>query len=145
MKTLKILAAFLFVTGAAVAQDINEAEVPTAVKNAFNKEYSNVNNVEWEKEMENYNVEFDSNRMENEIWYNASGNVLKKESDIAEADLPSSVSKAIKSKYAEYRIDGIEKVWQNNATTYEVELENGNAELHVTFDENAKVVSERKD
>lgn len=145
MKTLKILAALFFVTGVAVAQDINMKDVPAPVKDAFTKEYANATDVEWEKEMEYYNVEFDVNRMDNEVWYNASGTAVKKEQDITEADLPQSVRDAIKSGYADYRLDDIEKVWQNNVTSYKLELEKGNDEIHVTFDANGKVTAERKD
>ncbi len=144
MKTLKILAAFLFVTGVAVAQDMNATDVPASVKNAFSKEYAKATDVEWKKDMENYKVEFDLNKMENEVWYNASGTVVKKEQDIAEAELPQAVRDAVKSSFADYTLDDIEKVWHNNATIYEVELEKGNEDKHLTFDANGKVIAEVK-
>lgn len=144
MKTLKILAAFLLVTGVSVAQNINPTDVPAPVKDAFSKEYAKATDVEWKKDMENYKVEFDLNRMENEVWYNASGTVVKKEQDIAEAELPQAVRDAVKSGYADYRLDDIEKVWQNNATSYQLELEKGNEDKHVTFDANGKVIEEVK-
>jgi len=144
MKTFKILAALFFVTGVAVAQDMNEKDVPASVKNAFTKEYANATDVEWEKDMENYKVEFDVNRIENEVWYNASGTVVKKEQDIAEAELPQAVRDAVKSGYANHTLDDVEKVWQNNATNYELELENGNEDKQVTFDANGKVIAETK-
>ena len=144
MKTLKILAAFLFVTGVAVAQDMNATDVPASVKNAFSKEYAKATDVEWKKDMENYKVEFDLNKMENEVWYNASGTVVKKEQDIAEAELPQAVRDAVKSSFADYTLDDIEKVWHNNAMIYEVELEKGNEDKHLTFDANGKVIAEVK-
>lgn len=144
MKTLKILAAFLFATGVAVAQDMNQNDVPASVKNAFAKEYANATDIEWEKDMHNYKVEFDLNKMDNEVWYNASGTVVKKEQDIAEAELPQAVRDAVKSSYADYTLDDIEKVWQNNATSYELELEKGNEDKHLTFDANGKVIATAK-
>ena len=144
MKTLKILAALFFVTGVAMAQDINQADVPAAVKNAFEKEYANATDVEWEKKMENYQVDFDVDRIDHEVWYNASGTVVKKEQDISETDLPQPVRDAIKTGYTGYRVDDIEKVWQNNATSYELELEKGNEDKHLTFDANGKVIAEVK-
>ena len=144
MKTLKILATLFFVTGVAVAQDMNQNDVPSSVKNAFTKEYANATDVEWEKEMDNYKVEFDVNRMDNEVWYSASGAVVKKEQDITEAELPQAVRDAVKSGYAGYRLDDIEKVWQNNTTSYKLELEKGNEDKHLTFDTNGKVIAEVK-
>ncbi len=144
MKTLKMLAALFFVTGGAVAQDINQADVPAAVKNAFTKEYAKATDVEWEKEMENYKVEFDVDRMDHEVWYNASGTIVKKEQDIAETTLPQAVRDVLKGGYADYRLDDIEKVWQNNTTSYQLELEKGNDDKYVTFDANGKIISELK-
>jgi hypothetical protein len=144
MKTLKILAAFLFVTGVAAAQNINPTDVPVSVKNAFTKEYAKATDVEWEMDMENYKVEFDLNKMDTEVWYNASGTVVKKEQDIVEGELPQAVRDAVKSSYADYKIDDIEKIWQNNATSYELELDKANEDKHVTFDANGKVISETK-
>jgi len=144
MKTLKILAAFLFTTGIAAAQDVSIADVPASVKNAFTKEYAKATDVEWEKDMQNYKVEFDLNRMENEVWYNASGTVVKKEQDIAEVELPQVVRDAVKSSYADYTLDDIEKVWQDNTINYELELEKGDEDKYVTFDANGKVIAEVK-
>jgi uncharacterized membrane protein YkoI len=145
MKTLKIFAVILFATGAVMAQDLRPAEVPGNLKDAFNKEYSKATNVEWEKELDNYKVEFDLNRRDHEVWYNASGTVLKKEIEITEGELPQALRDAIKSRYAGYRVDDVEKIWQNNATTYEVELEKGQDEKYIVFDDNGKVLSERRD
>ena len=143
MKTLKILAVALFATSVAMAQDLNPADVPVNLIDAFNKEYSGATDVEWEKELDHYKVEFDLKRQDYEVWYNASGKVLKKEIEIAEAELPQAIRDAIKSQYAGYRVDDVEMIWQNNTTTYEVELEKGQAEIHIIFDKNAKVLSKR--
>lgn len=144
MRTLKILAVVLFATGTAMAQDLSRAEVPSILNDAFNKEYPKATDVEWEKELDNYKVEFDLKRQDHEVWYNASGTVLKKEIEITEGELPQVIRDVIKSKYAGYRVDDVEVIWQNNATTYEVELEKGQDEKHVIFDSNAKVLGERR-
>lgn len=143
MKTLKILAISLFATSVAMAQDLNSSDVPGNLKNAVNKDYSEATDVEWEKELDNYKVEFDLKRQDHEVWYNTSGKVLKKEIEITEAELPQAIRDAITAKYAGHRVDDVEMIWQNNITTYEVELEKGQEEKHVTFDSNAKVLNER--
>lgn len=142
MKTLKFLAVFLFATSVTMAQDMNTADVPANLKSAFSTEYATATDVEWEKELDNYKVEFDLNRVDHEVWYDASANMVKKEQDVAEADLPQAIKDAIKSNYVGYRVDDVDMIWQNNSTSYEVELEKGNEEKHVTFDKNAKVLNE---
>ena len=143
MKTLKILAVALFATNISMGQDLKPADVPVILKEAFSKEYSKATDVEWEKELDHYKVEFEVNRQDHEVWYNASGNVLKREIEITKAELPQAIRDAIKSKYAGYRVDDVEMIWQNNTTTYEVELEKGQAEILIIFDRNAKVLSKR--
>jgi|SRR5690606_3738137 len=145
MKTLKILAAFLFVTTVAIAQDMKTSDVPTAVKAAFDKEYPKATDVEWEKKMGNYEVDFDLNKLDHEIVYNASGNVVRKEQDLAEADLPQAIRDEIKSKYAGHKIEDVDMIWENNTITYEVEIEKGQDEKTVTFNATAKVLNERND
>ena len=144
MKTLKILAFTLLASSAAMAQDLGTADVPNNLKEALKKEYPKAADVEWEKELDNYKVEFEINRQDHEIWYNASAQILKKEQEISETELPKAIRDAIKSSYAGYRVDDVEKIWQNDTVTYEVELEKGQEELHLTFDANAKVLNERK-
>ncbi len=145
MKTLKIFMLSLFVTTTAMAQDLNPKDVPQLVKDAFTKENAQATNIEWERDMDNYKVEFDIGRMEHEIWYTPSGMVIKKEQDITEADLPQAIKDVIKSKYAGYRVDDVEMTWMDNAITYEVELEKGKEEWEVTFDVQGKILHERRD
>ena len=143
MTTLKILTLALFATSIAVAQDLNLTEVPNNLKVALNKEYSNATDVEWEKELDHYKVEFDIKRRDHEIWYDVSGKILKKEIEISKTELPKVILDLIKSKYAGYRVDDVEMIWQNNATTYDVELEKGREEKNVLFDDKAKILNER--
>ena len=143
MKILKILAVAFFTTGFAKAQDLNSANVPENLKNAFNKQYPKATDAEWKKELDQYKVEFDLDRRDHEVWYNASGNMLKKEQEITEAELPQDIHSAIKSKYAGYRVDDVEMVWKNKVKTYEVELEKGQDEKHIIFNEKGTVLNER--
>ena len=145
MKTIKIFMLFLFASTIATAQDVRTSEVPKEVTNAFSKEFSKASDVEWERHRDGYKVEFDVGRLEHEVWYNASGVAIKKEQDIRENDLPQAVRDAIKSKYAGYRIDDVEMNWQDNATTYSVELEKGKEEWKLRLDPNGKILNERRD
>ncbi len=145
MKTIRIFMLLLFVGTIATAQDLRSSEVPKGVSDSFSKEFSKASDVEWERDRDNYKVEFDMDRLEHEVWYSASGTVIKKEQDIRENDLPQAVRDAIKSKYADYRIDDVEMNWQDNVTSYYVELEKGREEWKLRLDSNGKILSERRD
>lgn len=145
MKTLKILAVALFATGVAMAQDLKPADVPANLKDAFKKEFPKASDVEWERSMENYKVEFDLNRQDHDVWYNASGSIIKKEIEIAETELPQAIRESIKANFPEYRVDDVEMIWQNNLTTYQLEIEKGPTEKHLTFNSEGEVLNERND
>lgn len=145
MKTLNIIILSLFVSAMAMAQDLNPKDVPQVVINAFTKENIKATNIEWEKNRNHYKVEFDLGRMEHEIWYNSSGEVIKKKQDITEVDLPQPIKDVIKSKYAGYRVDDVEMTWMDNTATYEVELEKGKEDWKVIFDATGNILNTRRD
>lgn len=145
MKTMKIFMLLALVSFAANAQDLSNSEVPNEVKSAFDKAYSGASDVEWEKSADNFNVEFDLDRMDYEIWYSAAGKVLKMEQEVKENDLPASVKNALKSNYSGFKIEDAEMRKEGNTTTYKVELDKGNEEKDVLFDEAGKVINEWAD
>src|SRR5690554_5033479 len=96
MKTLKIFLILIWVSAIGVAQDINPSEVFETVRNTFMKDHKNATDIEWERDMDNYKVEFDMGRKEHQVWYSATGDVIKKEQEITESELPDAVREAIK-------------------------------------------------
>ena len=148
MKNKKIAALALTVLGVCTvfAQDIDPNNVPEKLKQNFEQNYPQANDVEWEMDGQSYKVEFDNNKQEHEIWYTADGNTTKTEVEITEADLPNAITSVITSKYAGYKVESVEKTTVNGSSTYDVELEKGwNDEKDVVFDENGKVLSEMID
>ena len=62
-----------------------EAEVPAAVKSAFNARYPGASAVEWEKEIDSnktvYEVEFKQNKKEIKAKFDANGNFIDEKND----------------------------------------------------------------
>lgn len=145
MKSLKVAALALFATATLSAQDLKMSEVPSNLMSNFEKEYSNASDIEWEKEMDYFKVEFDVNRMEHEIWYDASGKIAKMEKEINETDLPQAIKSKINNSYASFKIDDIEMMEENGKITFEIELEDGRKEKTVIFDESGSVLQEFED
>tara|TARA_R100000935_G_C2794954_1_gene147737 strand:- start:548 stop:985 length:438 start_codon:yes stop_codon:yes gene_type:complete len=123
MKNVKFAALALFTTAAVSAQDLSVDQIPTDLSNNFQKAYPNASDVEWEKEGMNFKVEFDNEKMENEIWYSTEGTMVKSEMEIDENDLPSAISEMIKSKYPEYNVDEVDLINEDGKKMYEIELE----------------------
>ncbi|MFW5761197.1 MAG: PepSY-like domain-containing protein [Cyclobacteriaceae bacterium] len=78
---------FIFAT-LLMACDNQEVQVPQQVQNAFSDEYPDASGVDWEKEGENYVVDFRANELDIEITYDARGNVIEKLGDVEEDPLP---------------------------------------------------------
>ena len=146
MKSLRIAALAIFATAAISAQDLRMNEVPANLISDFQKNYKTASDVEWEMEGEYYKVEFDLNRMDHEIWYTKSGEVVKSEKEITARNLPTAILSTIKSKYAGFKIDEAEVTEINKEKIYEVELDKGwTEELTVIFDEEGNVISSTRD
>lgn len=142
MKYLILVATMVFWFGNANAQKIPASEVPTVVKDALMKAYSNPMDVEWEKKGENYKVEFDIGRLDHELWINSTGEVIRHKEDITSKDLPRAITNKLMLEYSDYIIDEVEKLTVDRRVLYKVELERevGNTEEEVVLimDENAK-------
>ncbi|WP_035479783.1 PepSY domain-containing protein [Gelidibacter mesophilus] len=146
MRNLKIAALLLFATAAVSAQDLKMNEVPSNLQTIFTKSYSNVTDVEWEKKGENFKVEFEINKMDHDIWYNAQGDVIKSKIEISESALPSAVASTIKAKYPDYKIDEIEVREEGGKTTYEIEIDKSwSDERKLIVDASGKILSDNED
>lgn len=146
MKKLRIAALLLFATAAVSAQDLRTNEVPANLQSTFTKSFTNVKDVEWEKKGDVYKVEFEINRMDHDIWYDAQGNVIKSKIEISESELPLAVASAVKTKYADYKIDSVEVLEEGGKKTYKVEIEKGwTKERKLVLDASGEILSDMED
>ena len=144
MKILKSLVVLLFIGFTVNAQDMASSEVPTAIQSQFKKAYKNATDIEWEKKLDNYQVEFEIDRMDYEVWYAANGKQVKLEKEIKPNELPTAIKSAIKKKYSDYSIDDCELREENGNVIYLLELEKWFDEIEVIYDANAKLLKEIK-
>lgn len=142
MKTFRIFMMLLFVTSIASAQDLSSSDIPEPVLKAFSNENSNASNVEWEKDRENYKVEFFTRLVEHEIWYSETGEVVKKVNEMDPEELPDAVTEAINLRYEGFNMDEVEMTWENDETTYKVELANGKEEWKLIVDAEGNILQE---
>lgn|SRR5690554_188799 len=141
MKAITFLTAILIGTTSLFAQDVPENQVPSVILNTFKKEFPKASDIEWEREDELYNVDFEIGYFTDyEAWFDASGKLIKYSEEISEKDLPQAVKDAVKKQFDGYRIDDVEKFIENNIETYRVEIEKGNDERYVTFSKNGKLI-----
>lgn len=135
MKTIISLALCLTVSLAS-AQKIKEAEVPSAVKEAFAKKFPGAKAEKWEKENAEYEAEFDWEKTESSALFDATGTFKELEQEIKTSALPAGVSDYCKKNFAGWKMDEASKIeGADGKVSYEAEMEKGEEHFDAFFDE----------
>jgi hypothetical protein len=136
MRTLITIAAF--VTGISItsAQELKEAQVPEAVKNAFKAKFPQITDPEWEKEGNDYEAEFRvkrvnmdngkavKGRIERSVLFNTSGELLQTEDEIRITELPAAVNDYIAKNLNGKKVKEAAKITEaGGKIMYEAEIE----------------------
>lgn len=140
-------AAFLIGT-AASAQHLLPEQVPAPVQKAFDKAFSMPMDVEWDQKGTQYKVEFETGLFftDHEVWYDATGKMLRHEEEISASDLPAAITAAINSEFPGYRLDDTERIAVDGAVSYVVELKmKDQPEWKVAYDPNGKQLQKMQD
>lgn len=135
MKKLAILlfSAVPFISSCAHAQEIAQQNVPSVIVNSFTSTYPNAMDVEWEINGDTYDVEFELGQVDNHIWYNLEGKVVKHKKEVRRSELPAAVSNMLKKDFATFKIDDIDLIEENGNTYYVIDLDHPKVDriLHV--------------
>jgi len=141
------LAAVLFFTSIAVAQDIPQSQVPAEVVSSFQKAFPDARDVEWEMDGNLYKVEFEigMRQLDHDAWYNDAGQLLKHQEEISKNSLPKQVAAGVKQEFKGYRIEDVEKITEGDKVTYKLEVKSSMEEWKLTLDSNGKVLTKVAD
>ena len=150
MKKSIALLGFLGVFLSSCAQTAVQSNIPSVVSNSFHQNFSNAMNIEWEMKGELYNVEFDANNNEHEVWIDSKGKIINHKEEIKVNQVPANIKEAVKRDFPGYRIDDADKYVADGKTTYVLELDKGTfdksaVEWKVTYDNSGKQLSKVQD
>lgn len=124
MKTKVILFAFSLISINCFSQTIKEKDVPAPVIQSFQKEFPGVKVEKWEKEGANFEAEFDLNKIENSVVYDAGGKQLEHEVELKPTQLPKFVLEYFEKNQPGKKIKEASKSTAADGTiTYEAEVE----------------------
>jgi hypothetical protein len=141
MKKLALMTVAAMITSLTFAQKLQEKDVPTPVKTAFQKQYPNTKGVKWDKEGEKFEASFDLNKIDNSVLFDAQGNILETEVEIELNQLPNGVLDYVKTNYKGQSVKEAAKITDGKATiTYETEIKG----MDLLFDNNGKFIKEIK-
>jgi Putative beta-lactamase-inhibitor-like, PepSY-like len=142
MKSLIVVFAFTFVIGSVNAQKLKEAQVPASVVSAFHKMYPDLKDYQWNLEDGSYEAEYEINKMEAAVTFDATGNLIETEKEITIKDLPPSCAEYVSKNYSGATIKEASEITDTKGVkTYEAEIKGKD----IVFDSTGKFLKEEKD
>lgn len=142
MRKLALVIVAVMITSLSFTQKLQENDVPSPVKTAFQKHYPNIKKVKWDKEGEKFEASFDMNKIDNSVLFDAQGNIVETEVEIELSQLPKGVLEYVKANYKGQDVKEAAKINDaNGIVVFEVEIKG----LDLLFDKNGKFIKETKD
>jgi len=143
MKNVKywssLLIAGLFVLTAS-AQDLPSHQVPSVVINAFKSKFPKASDVDWERGKAHFEVEFEIDRLDHEVWLDREGTILRHQQEVKVRSLPEKIKTSVRDLYPRYRIIEADKLQTEKVTAYKLELISFTKKTEIIVDEKGKVL-----
>ena len=141
MKKLILLFAIAGLFTQAQAQKLKAKDVPVAVTAAFEKSHPTTKDVDWSKDGNNYEVEYDVNKTDMSITYNSSGKLMETEMEIKASALPAPVMEYVKTNYKEDEVKEAAKITDaSGIVSYEAEVKG----MDLIFDSKGNYIKSMK-
>ena len=100
-----------------------EIVIPTAVNDAFAKQFAKGKDVEWSLEKADvYEAEFMLDKTGMSALFDTKGTLLETETSVMESDLPKIVKDSLAKGFAGYTLSEIEKIEAKGVVSYEMEV-----------------------
>jgi hypothetical protein len=142
MKNVTLALCGLIAASFSYGQKVKQADVPAAVKQAFEKKFSQVKEVKWEKEDGKYEVNFEQNSHEMSAVFTSSGSLEETEVEIKASELPSAIPTYLSKNYRGAKVKEAAKITKaNGEVNYEAEVKGND----VIFDANGKFIKSVKE
>ena len=139
MKAIFVFIIF-FSSLAAYSQNINESDIPNAVKNTFKTNYPDVIIVKWELEHGNYEAEFKADNIEKTAIIDKTGNLIALETEISISALPEIIKSTFKNDFPSAKLKEASKIEKAGEINYEAEIKDGNTSWDLVYSENGKLL-----
>ncbi|WP_179351448.1 PepSY-like domain-containing protein [Winogradskyella vidalii] len=119
--------------------DLNASQVPTEVSTAFEAQFPNAADVEYELFNNEYIVDFEIDFVDYEALYDSEGNLIKYKYDILNSEVPEAISTTISNDYDNRPIDDAEILVIDTINYYLIEIDNTPADDKLVFNEDGTI------
>lgn len=134
--TLPLFMMIALITSAC-AQKADKSAIPAEVKAAFAKLHPDVSKVKWEKEDTVFEANFNLGKSEQSMVFDAQGNAMETEAEIAITELPAKVQAYIAEKFQGAKIKEAAKITDaKGLVSYEAEVKGKD----LIFNENGELL-----
>jgi len=134
MKIPTILTMLAFSVTVASAQKLKEEQVPSKVKESFQKKYPDTK-AKWEKEDADYEAEFKWTNIETSAVFDGNGLFKESEQEIKIVELPEKIKEYCVRNFAGYELKEAAKITEESGIImYEAEMRKGEEKFDVIFD-----------
>lgn len=116
------------------------SQVPETVQSAFQAQHPNVTPA-WEAQPYGYEAVFTQAGIEYEVEFSRAGQWLETEYEVSESQFSAAVIDRVKREYPNFAITKREIEITPNGTFYEVEVEQGEQEIELCFDQRGNPAS----
>ena len=141
MKKLILLLTIVAFTTQLQAQKMMSKNVPADIKASFHNEYPSVMDVDWSKEGNNYEAEYDTKQGDMSVTYGPDAKMIEMEMEIAKSSLPQNIMDYIKRNYNEDEVKEASKITDaKGVVTYEAEVKG----MDLLFDLKGNFIKEVK-
>ena len=122
-----------------IEQDVSPAKLPNEVRNAFELDFQNPSDVEWEKKRNKYEADFELGGVDHSALYTTKGELLMIKMEMRESDLAPVIRQKIIDAFPEFRIDDIDQIKVGKKLLYQVELDGPSFDRKVVFDKDGNI------
>jgi len=139
MKLLASTILVLSLAGCSLSDnDIPTSKVPSVVKNAFEQQYTNAVDIEWEKNRKNFEADFEIANIDYTALFNPEGQLLMAKQDIPETELPAAIAEKIALDFPDYYIDDVDRITIESRVLYQVELDGAIRDKKLVYTEDGQ-------
>jgi hypothetical protein len=135
MKNLIVFSIALIISSSAYAQFFNSSHVPEGIKENLKKEFPHAKKLEWSKQGEAFQAEFQSDHKRIYVLYSIDGSEIAEIIEIHKADLPHNIRRTLRKDYKTFGLIGANIIKTGNEKGFEAEVAKANEAYNLIFND----------